>query len=692
MTMKLGQRKMRMQARLVVSVALLPGAHVAAQDESSDESTGSEPMEEIVVWGRASQLLGAADAASQGVVGYADFSTRPLLRVGELVEVVPGMIATQHSGPGKANQYFLRGINLDHGSDFAARFDGMPINFRTHAHAQGYLDLNFIIPEVVERVEYRKGPYYADSGDFSLAGSISFKTYDRLERPFSELVLGSENDYRLVAAGSHDLADGTLLYAGELAARDGPWELEQDLDKLNGLIKYSGRIGDLETQITASAYTSEWVSTDQIPQRAVESGQLTRFGFIDPAIGGESTRLSVAATLYMGATELVVYGSRYELNLLSNPTYFLNDPINGDEIEQEDRRSILGAIARRDWDTSWGNRLVFPTVGAELRYDKVDELNLFNTVARQRVGSVREDEAQELSVGIFAEAEILLTDKLRSTIGLRGDFYDFDVTSKIPANSGGGSESLVQPKLGLAYEIANGMEIYANYGTGFHSNDVRGVTIRVDPVSGDPATPVETLVEGEGYEFGYRSEAWEGLKFSVVAFWLDLDSELLFIGDAGTTEPSGATRRHGIELSAFWEASDRLVVDLTAAKTHGRYKDAPAGENRIPDAHEFVLGAGATWVLPRLTASFRVRHFSDAPLTETGSVSKGDSTLANLGISYDFGKVEVGVDVLNLFDAEDDDIAYFFESRLIDEPAPMEDIHFHPVESRAVRASARWRF
>jgi len=204
---------------------------------------------------------------------------------------------------------------------------------------------------------------------------------------------------------------------------------------------------------------------------------------------------------------------------------------------------------------------------------------------------------------------------------------------------------------------------------------------------------VETLVEGKGFELGYRSEAWQGFKFSAAAFLLNLDSELLFIGDAGTTEPSNATRRRGVEISTFWEATDYLVVDMTAAKSHGRFKNAPPGEDRIPDAHEFVLSAGATWVLPRgLTASLRVRHFSDAPLTEDGTVGKGDSTLVNLGISYDFGNLELGVDVLNLFDAEDDDIAYYFESQLPGELAPVEDIHFHPVESRAVRASLRWRF
>jgi outer membrane receptor protein involved in Fe transport len=689
---------MRKSCPYLLVAALLVSARALAQPEADDVLTAQEiaqPVldEIIVVWGRATQLLGVAKAASEGVVGYADFSTRPLMRVGELVEVVPGMIAAQHSGTGKANQYFLRGMNLDHGSDFSAHFDGMPVNFRTHAHAQGYLDLNFMIPEIIEKVEYRKGPYRADLGDFSAAGASFFKTYDRLDEGFVELTSGTNAEYRFVGADSQDLSDGTLLYAGEIHSREGPWALTEDLQKLNGLVKYSGSIGNVETHVTGMAYSSEWRSTDQIPLRTIEQGILDRFGFVDPDLGGESQRFSVAATLFLDASELRVYASRYELNLFSNPTYALNDPVNGDEIEQEDRRTVFGAVFNRDWDVAVGDLVVLPTVGADFRFDDVGELNLFNTVARQRIGSVREDQAEELSIGIYGEIEILWTERLRSTFGLRGDYYDFDVTALQPANSGSGSASLLQPKVGLAYEVVEDIELYASYGKGFHSNDVRGVTLTTDPVTGAPATPVDALVEARGAELGLRSEAWEGLKLSAAFFWLELDSELLFVGDAGTTEPSNATRRSGIELGTFWETTDNLVIDVTYAKTHGRYTDAPPGEDRIPDAHETVISAGATWVTPRgLTASLRVRHFSDAPLTEDNSVSKDASTLVNLGIAYDFDRIEAGIDVLNLFDADDDDIEYFFESQLPWETSPVEDIHFHPVESRAIRANVRWRF
>ncbi|MBL4821237.1 MAG: TonB-dependent receptor [Gammaproteobacteria bacterium] len=431
--------------RLVIPAALIFNMHTAL-------AQNPEPtiIEEILVWGRATQLIGTANSASQGVVGYDDFSTRPLSRVAELVEVIPGMIATQHSGPGKANQYFLRGINLDHGSDFSNSFDGMPINFRTHAHAQGYLDLNFIIPEIIERIDYRKGPYYADTGDFSLAGSNAFKTYDELEEGFSELIMGSDNEIRIITADSFDFAGGALLYALEHEQTDGPFVLEQDVRKYNGLLKYTGQIFGVPSQITAMAYSSQWTSTNQIPQRAVDSGLISRFGFIDPDLGGESQRYSVTGTFGFRDWDLNLYASHYYMSLINNPTYFLNDPVNGDEFEQEDERWVFGGYLRNESETEILGVPTTRTMGADLRYDDVNKLNLFNTIAQQRVGSVREDTVEELSLDAFAQWEMRFTERLRGTLGVRVDYYTFDVHAKTSANSGSGSDSLWQPNLALA--------------------------------------------------------------------------------------------------------------------------------------------------------------------------------------------------------------------------------------------------
>ena len=643
-------------------VYLSAGSVIAAVAAQPALAQQEERIDEVVVWGRSLQQLGTAGAASQGTVGFNDFSTRPFARVGELVEVVPGMIATQHSGPGKANQYFLRGFNLDHGSDFSTYFDGMPVNWRTHAHAQGYMDLNFIIPEIIERVDFQKGPYFADTGDFSLAGSNSMKTYDQLDQNFTELTLGSKDEIRLLTAGDLALGNGTLLYALEHQQTDGFYVLEQDVRKYNGLLKYTGDIAGVPSRITFSAYDSEWISTNQIPQRAVESGQIDRFGFIDPDLGGDSYRYSLAGNFSLNDWELGLYVSSYYMSLINNPTYLLNDPINGDEFEQEDRRVLFGGSLNNTRQIELFGLPVTQRLGLVMRYDDVGELNLFNTVSRVRMGSIREDEAEEFSAGLFGEWEFALSDRLRGTFGLRVDHYDFDVSALRPQNSGSDSDSLWQPNYGLAYLLSENIELYANYGHGFHSNDLRAAVNRVDPVTGDPTEQQAILVEGEGGELGFRYDNLRGFNIALAYFELDMDSELVFVGDAGTTEPSDPTSRKGVEVNAFWEINPRLVFDVSAAKTNGHFRGLPAGEDSIPDAHEEVLGAGLTYVglSNGWTASIRVRHFGDAALTEDEAVSKNSSTLVNLGVSYAQARWEVGMDVLNLFDRDDDDIAYFF--------------------------------
>ena len=674
---------------IALGVACAAGIHplqVAAQDETA-------VIEELVVWGRSLQLLGSADSASQGVVGYADFSTRPLARVGELVEVVPGMIATQHSGPGKANQYFLRGFNLDHGSDFSTFFEGMPVNFRTHAHAQGYMDLNFIIPEIIERVDFKKGPYSANTGDFSLAGTSSMKTYDTLERGFVEVTAGSGDEIRVVAANSFSTEQGSLLYALEHQQTNGMFVLDQDVRKYNGLLKYTGEIDGIPSQLTLTAYDSEWISTNQVPQRAVASGQIDRFGFIDPDLGGQSHRYSLSGRFELGEWDLTAYASAYYMSLINNPTYVLNDPINGDEFEQEDERLLFGGSLLRKGAFDFLGLQAASLVGAEVRYDDVQELNLFNTRSRLRYDSVREDDAQELSLSAYAESEFMVSEKLRLTTGLRVDYIRFDVEALRPQNSGSDNDALLQPKFGLAYRLADSLEFYANYGHGFHSNDVRAAVNRIDPITGEDTEAQDILVEGRGGEIGFRYDNLRGFNVTLTAFELATDSELVFVGDAGTTEPSDPTRRSGVELNAFYSINDRLVIDFSAARASGHFRGLPDGENSITDAHENVAAAGLSYVGTQgITASLRLRYFGDAALTEDESVMKEDSTLVNAGVSYAFGAWEMGIDALNLFDAEDDDIAYFFESRLPGELEAVEDIHFHPSNPRIIRAMLRYSF
>ena len=673
-------------AGLITAVTLASTPTIFAQEQGEPE------IEEIHVWGRSLQLLGIADSASQGVVGYDDFSTRPIARVAELVEVIPGMIATQHSGPGKANQYFLRGFNLDHGSDFSTYFDGMPVNWRTHGHAQGYMDLNFIIPELIERLDFQKGPYFADTGDFSLAGSNRMKTYDSLQEGFSELTLGSEDEIRFLTADSFEVGDGILLYALEHQQTNGFFDLDQDVRKYNGILKYTGDIGNIPSRITFSAYNSVWVSTNQVPERAVQSGLIDRFGFIDPDLGGESYRYSLTGTFELSDWDLDLYASSYYMSLINNPTYMLNDSINGDEFEQEDERILLGGSLRNEAETEIFGIPVTRNIGTDLRYDNVSELNLFYTVGRKRISSLREDEAEELSIGAFADLQFSLTDQLRATLGVRFDYYDFEVEALRPGNSGSDNDSLWQPKVSLAYRVNENLELYANYGQGFHSNDARTAVNTIDPATGYPTDSLDALVKGKGNEFGFRYDTLEGFNFSIARFELDLDSELVFVGDAGTTEPSDPSRRSGIELSSFWEIGEPLVFDISVAKSDGHFRGLPPGENAIPDAHDLVAAAGLTYHVPNgWTTSLRVRHFSDAALTEDESVKKSSSTLIHFGVSYEQDSWELGLDVFNLLDREDEDIAYWFESRLPSEAVAVEDIHFHPSNKRAIRVLLKYK-
>lgn len=644
-------------------------------------------VEEVVVWGRAETQKGVATSASEGLVGYADFSTRPLQRVGELVEVVPGMVATQHSGEGKANQYFLRGMNLDHGTDFSAFFEGMPVNFRAHAHGQGYLDLNFLIPEVIRTVSYRKGPYRADRGDFSTAGSTSFEVYDELD-PFVEVSGGSYDYWRGVAAGSRSIASGELLGALEVTRNDGPWDLPQSVEKTNLLGKYSGLWRGLETRLMASFYDNEWRSTDQVPERLVNAGVIDEFGFIDPHLGGKTRRYSLIGRMASDRFSATAYASRYELNLFGNFTYFAENPVRGDEHEQMDRRWTYGASADYVFDLSDDVSL---RVGADARLDDVADANLYRTEARQRWATVREDSIQWMSLGSFAELGIQWNERFRTLAGLRADHYRFDVDARNSANSGDGSETNFAPSLGAAFAVNDHVEVYANWGRGFHSNDVRGVTISVDPATGDPADPVDLFVGQEGAEVGVRTEGWRGLSATLAWFWLESDSELLFVGDSGATEPNDASRRSGVEASVFWVLGERWTADLMVTDVDSEFTGVPSAMDHIPNAHGRVVGAGITFADPRsLTASLRLRHFGDAPLVEDDSVRHGATTIVNAGVGWDFGHWEVGVDVINLFDAHDHDIAYYFESRLPGEPQPMEDVHFHPVDARSIRASVRW--
>lgn len=642
-----------------------------------------DPQRDIVVYGRALQQIGEATSGSQGVVGYADFEQRPISRVGELAENVPGLIATQHSGEGKANQYFLRGFNLDHGTDLAGFVDGAPANMRTHGHGQGYLDLNFLIPELVERIDYTKGPYHAELGDFANAGSLAFTTRSRLARPMLEMSGGSFGYVRALAAGSSEVAGGTLLGAFEVTRADGPWVLSEGLAKFNALVKYSRASWSLGL----SAYTNHWRSTDQIPERAVESGQIPLYGYIDPQDGGRAGRLALNFNGHFGRTTVAAYAIGSRLQLTSDFTYFLNDPVDGDAFRQVDRRGVFGGSVRH----VFGAGPLIWRVGSDMRLDQIGQVGLFHVVEGVVSSAIRNDKVDEYSGGLYGEGEWQIASGLRFVLGLRGDGIGYRVRSDLAVNSGEGSATMLSPKAALAWKVAHNVELYANYGEGFHSNDVRGATITVDPSNGAAESKVPVLAKARGAELGARVESGK-LTASLVGFWLDLASELVFAGDEGTTEPNAATRRFGTEFALFWKPADGVTIDGTAAYTHARFRGVAADRTYIPNATPVVLSGGISGrITPRLTTTVRLRHFASAPLIEDNSHRSSPTTLVNAGAYWEVGRCRISADVLNLFNVHDPDISYWYTSRLRGEPAEgIDDRHIHPVEPRQIRVSLRF--
>jgi TonB-dependent receptor-like protein len=627
---------------------------------------------------------------------------RPILRPGEVLELVPGLIVTQHSGAGKANQYFLRGFNLDHGTDFLTTLDGMPVNLRTHAHGQGYTDLNFLIPELIQRVDYFKGPYFASKGDFASAGAADIQYAESLSHVLVELTGGNFRYGRALFAGSPDLGGGKILYGLELFHNDGPWEHPDDYRRVNGVLRYTRPAGDGHWGVTAMGYYGVWNATDQIPERAVESGLIDRFGAIDPTTGGKSHRFSVSGDyqqgLAGGTLDAKVYATKYRLNLFSNFTYFLHDPVNGDQFEQADDRWVFGTSGHYTWNASTDAIALHATIGWEARHDRIDPIGLYQTVAQRRLTPVRQDSVAETSGALFAEAEFGLTRWLRAVAGLRYDHYLFDVESDNPANSGRDQAGRASPKLSAILGPWAKTEFFANFGLGFHSNDARGVTTTVDPKSGAPVSKVTPLVGTRGGELGVRTEILPDVQSSLALWRLDIDSELLFTGDAGTTEPSRASRRYGIEWNTQWHPMRWLVCDLVLAWSHARFTspdpDPAVTGDRIPGSIEWASSAGVTLhELGPWRASLYMRYFGPRPLIEDDSVRSTVSTIFNAQASFRLtGWARLTLDLFNLFDAQVDDIAYFYTSRLRTEPAAGLDIHFHPAEKRSLRLAATLTF
>ena len=601
-----------------------------------------DQVEEIVVFGRDTDLVGEAVSASVGYVGGADLLIRPLVKTAELLESMPGMVAVQHSGSGKANQYFLRGFNLDHGTDYTVHLDGVPLNMRSHGHGQGYLDVNGVIPETVEGIDYRKGPYYADLGDFSLAGASFINTIDRLDRSFLSAEAGENGWNRYVAGTSSQISDGTLTLIGEYKSYDGPWDLEEDLSHLSLWGKYLTPTRFGEAAFTLSAYLADWQPTEQIPERAIGSAVCPdAFCSLDPTAEGETDRLIASFDLTGADWSANLYGQYYDWTMSSNPTYDA-------QINQFDERRVFGGKVDRSLLQDDRFQVI---VGADFRYDDGDRIGVEAFDRGNYIGDIGANKIQEFSAGPFLDATWFATDNLRVNAGVRYDYYDFDVTALNELSADGSeSDNEVSPKIGLAYMPLENLELYSNWGQGFHSNDARGVVNAIDPVPG--------LSEGTGYEVGGRLTLGD-FKFTSAYWWLDQDSELIFVGDSNSVEPKGGSERDGYEFAMFWRPIDWFALDASYNSSDARYTNNPEGDY-VEGAVEEAAQLGLALTRPNWDASLRVRYLGPYAL-DAANTRRGNSlTTTNLRGAYHWDSVTLFLEVINLFDSDGKEIVYYY--------------------------------
>ncbi len=675
------------------------------------------------VKGREDSLVGIANSATQGTVGATELQERPILRAGEVLETVPGVIITQHAGGGKANQYFLRGFNLDHGTDFALSLDGMPLNLPSHAHGEGYADMNIVIPELVERVDFQKGPYYANVGNYGSAGSANLVFFKTLPQNFVQVEGGMYGYGRAVLGVSRQVGSGSLLFGGEAYYDDGPWKRPDAYAKFNGLLAYS-RGGDNDGfSITARAYHGKWNSSDQIADSAVPL--VGFFGTLNPTDGGNSQRYSLQAEGHHqganSATKITVFGFYYDLDLFSDFTYYLTDPIRGDQFEQKDRRWVTGLDVRHTIFSRWFGRNVENTFGLQIRNDWVNN-GLYQTEDRERVdktdsstgntlpATTQADRFTDTQVGFYAENKIQWAEKFRTVAALRGDLEHLDVTSLItPANSGAVTSALPSPKLSLIFGPWSHTELYVQGGFGFHSNDARGATQTLQPVSADnpfrntPVQRIPALVQTKGAEVGVRTLALSHLQSTVSVWYLHSDSELQQNGDTGATVASKQpSNRYGVEWANYYTPWEHWAFDFDMADSRALFTSiddggaAPGspGGKRVSEAVGWVVASGATMHdLRGFSGSLRLRYFGPRDLTSDGIYRSKATALLNAEVGYQINrKWGVVAEFLNLLNRRDHDIDYAYTSQLTSTGSPGFTDVFHPVEPFQVRFGLRTTF
>lgn len=673
----------------------------------------------------------AYSSASSHSVRAFDLEVRPSRTAHQMLQLTPGLFIAQHAGGGKAEQIFLRGFDADHGTDVAIDVDGLPVNMVSHGHGQGYADLHFMIADVVERIDVSKGPYFPEYGNLATAGAISFHTRDHVAQNEIRLEGGSFNTANYTMLYQLPMADPgqTAYFAGNYYQSDGPFDSPQNFQRFNVFSKVHTHLSERSTlTLDLGAFSAAWDASGQIPQRALQSGQIGRWGAIDDLEGGTTSRRNLNLTFRSKGRNnsdftAQAYSSRYDFKLFSNFTFFLQDPINGDMIEQVDDRHLAGFKSDYSFYHNLGQTLVRATLGGGMRGDDVD-VALWKNNGRERVRSLVDARVLERNFYMWGREEIFLTAQWRLMLGLRADYFTFNVEDRLegqladlPHASGNAQDRLLSPKVTLAYSPSRTLDIFANFGTGFHSNDARNVVIgqRVaelrrtlqaaggdrDEISDeltmrnfDPGhLDAETLPRAVGAETGLRTRLAKKLNLGVALWWMDLEREFVYVGDAGTTEESGRTRRIGADLEARLVVRPWLWMDADVNWSHGTARDEPADADAIPLAPRLTSTGGLTAQRKSgITASLRYRHIGDRPANETGSIMAEGYTIFDLNAAYHFDSYRVQFAVENLLDSAWNEAQFATESQLRDEAASVSELHFTPGNPRGIRVGLSYLF
>ncbi len=617
------------------------------------------------------------------VINKIDFELRPIRSSQDILRIIPGLFTAQHAGGGKAEQIYLRGFDIDHGTDIKVSVDGMPVNMVSHAHGQGYADLHFLIPETIDNVDFNKGPYYTQQGDFTTAGYADFNTKNALDRSLIKLEAGRYDTYR--ALGMIDLlnnkaANGSNAYfASELLFTNGPFESPQNFNRINLFGKYNGLIGDDKMlTISLSTFTSRWEASGQIPERAVRSGIINRFGAIDPNEGGNTSRSNANIKLVQsfdngGILKNQFYYVKNQFRLYSNFTFFLNDPVNGDEIRQSENRDIYGYNLSYTKASNLGSLPLRSEVGLNVRYDKTKGTELARTRRRNTLISYAAlGDINQANAALYVDEVLRVSDKFTVNAGLRFDQFSFGYVNQLDSNYTNQVEyaGIVSPKLNFYYNASQSVQIYLKTGTGFHSNDTRVVV----PAKGEGALP-----RAYGADLGAFIKPIPSLFLNIAAWFLDLDQEFVYVGDEAVVEPSGKTRRYGLDFSARYQLANWLFLDTDLNFTVPRSKDNPEGEDYIPLAPTFTSIGGLTTKFGKgFNASLRYRYVGDRPANEDDSVTAQGYFVLDGGATYTGNRFELGLSLENIGNVEWNEAQFDTESRLFNEKESVSELHYTP--------------